>query len=336
MRLRNDLSNDVQAALREAERMMGRDSNIHSVGWGEKLREGNLKTGKNSVVFGVKDKKPRSQLTTEVYIPGSLFGCPTDVVERPAALIELLGLLLRSDDRGLAVTGAMAARNVNQQCHQCPVPGGIQIQPDGKSWVGTLGCKVVYQDATTGKLRHGAITNWHVATGDIDRDLHQPTIQKPWVGFVARSPGVSFSETNRVDLSILDIQRVTGDYAPLTHCVKPEQLTLGAYSKELSTGGIGTVVARDGRTLGRIDNGQCIQIGATIRVGYGGGKTALFTDQFIISRPDGDFSAPGDSGSMVFEYPAMRPFGLLFAGGGGVTIVSPAEYVLTGGVHSFQ
>ena len=104
----------------------------------------------------------------------------------------------------------------------------------------------------------------------------------------------------------------------------------------MSTGSIGTRVARDGRTLGRVDDGVVSQIGATVKVGYGEG-TATFVDQMVVTRSEGDFSAPGDSGSMVFGYPSMKPFGLLFAGGGGTTIVSPAEYAISvGGVHSFR
>jgi hypothetical protein len=78
-------------------------------------------------------------------------------------------------------------------------------------------------------------------------------------------------------------------------------------------------------------------VGASVRVGYGADGTALYLDQIIASHPSGRFSAPGDSGSMVFERPSMKPFGKLFAGGGGTTIISPANYMLDpGGVHSFQ
>lgn len=331
MRLKRDLPAVLQIALEEAEKLMVADStgNIHSVGWGERITDG-LALGLNGVIFTVK-RKTTPEVAGRQLIPFVIHKYRTDVVERSPATIELLYL-----DRGLQATGI---QNANQQCHQSPVPGGVQIQPEGKPWVGTLGVKVVYQDEITGALRHGATTNWHVATGDIDRDLHQPNTQKPYVGFVARSPGVSFTETNHVDLAILDIERTDGPYAPLTHCVKPEQLTLGAYQKELSSGGLGTRVARDGRTLGRIDDGEIVQIGATIRVGYGAQGTALFTDQMIVAGgASGDgFSAPGDSGSMVFSYPDMKPSGKLFAGGGGITVVSPAEYMMElGGVHSFQ
>lgn len=323
IRLKQDLPLIAQEALAKAEQIMAADNNIHTVGWGEKIK-GGVATGNMGLVFTVKKKKSRPV----VMVPPSVAGQWTDVVQRRPASIELLRL-----DCGLITH----AQNAHQQCYGSPVPGGVQIQPESKSWVGTLGCKVIYQEQQTHRLCHGAITNWHVATGDVSRGLCQPTTQRSWVGKVAQSPGISFSETNHVDLSVLDIQRVDGPYAPKTHCVKPEQVTLGAYQKELSTGGVGTQVARDGRTLGRITDGECIQVGATIRIGYDAGKTALFTDQLIISRVDGGFSAPGDSGSMVFEYPAMKPFGLLFAGGGGITVVSPVEYVIElGGVHSFQ
>ncbi len=224
---------------------------------------------------------------------------------------------------------------VHRQCHNTPIPGGVECFPIGKNWLGTLGCKVVYE-SDSGELRHGAITNYHVATGVVGTKMGQPGGNNEWFGQVAYSPGVSFIKGNYVDLAVLDIKRTDGKYAPVTHTVEPRQVTLGTYSKEISTGGVGTTVARDGRTMGRLTDGRVVQVGVTVKVGYGNG-VATFHDQFVCTRNNGEFSLPGDSGSMVFEWPSMNPFGLLFAGGGGTTIVSPAEYIVSlGRVVSFS
>jgi len=332
-RLRRELRPDIQLALKEAEALMRSDpsGNIHQVYWGVPTARYHSRFSE-AVVFVVKRKVPLRDIAAlgSPLVPGRLMGyLMTDVQERPRAEIALLRL---SDMRAHQyITG------VHVECHDAPIPGGVQIQPDGAPWLGTLGCKIVYR-ADDGTLRHGAITNYHVATDVRNRPIVQPMGSRPWFARVAYSPGVKFGGVaNQIDISVLDIERADGAYAPSTHTVKPEQVTLGRYSQELSQGGLGTTVARDGRTLGRLTDGICTGIGASVTVGYGAGQVALFTDQLIVTRLSGSFSAPGDSGSMVFEWPAMRAFGLLFGGGEDTTIVSPVEYAISEArVYSFE
>ena len=92
---------------------------------------------------------------------------------------------------------------------------------------------------------------------------------------------------------------------------------------------LGLVVGKSGRTTG-LTQGRVTQIGVSVNVNFGGGRVALFRNQTAIrsvnSRP---FSAGGDSGSLVWEWrTGVRPVGLLFAGGGGVTFVNPISAVL--------
>ena len=82
------------------------------------------------------------------------------------------------------------------------------------------------------------------------------------------------------------------------------------------------VVGKTGRTT-QLTRGIVIDCSATIRVSYGGGKVALFADQMAIRGIGADFSAGGDSGSLIWTWDARRnPVGLLFAGGGGVTFAN--------------
>lgn len=324
-RLRRDLPLDAQAALAQADQLLlDPAGNIHSVGWG--IQTVNGKEQGVGIVVTVQ-RKHLDCVALGCFIVPLFFGTfRTDVQEQPEQEIQLL----RGRYHQYRFTDSL-----HQKCYNTPIPGGVECYPIGKAWLGTLGCKVIFRDSD-GRLRHGAITNCHVATDVIGTPLGQPGGNGRWFAKVSCSPGINFSGANYVDLSVLDIERTDGVYAPSTHTVKAEQVTLGRYLAELSEGGIGTTVARDGRTLGRIVDGKVSQIGVTVRVGYGGGKVATFVDQLICTRSGGEFSAPGDSGSMVFEHPSPKPLGLLFAGGGGTTIVSPAEYVISrGGVTQF-
>ena len=335
MRLRRDLPSGVQEALADGDKIMKRDrsGNIHSVGWGEERTDGEL-TGDQTVIFTVKKKCENPSGIGSIYVAPMLHGEYTDVIEAPQAEVAVL-----FPDRMWPYTAPVEALagESHRQCYDSPIPGGVRIMPEGKQWAGTLGCKVIARGKNG--LYHAAITNCHVATADVGQKLIQPAnVSRPWFATVAFSPGIKFGgQVNKIDISVLDILRMGGEYGDGTHTVKPEQLTLGRYKKELCKCGVGAVVARDGSTLGRVDDGRCTQVGVSIQVSYGPNGVALFTDQFVVKGSTGLFSAPGDSGSMVFQYPEMLPFGLLFAGGEGMTVVSPAEFVLEyGNVHSFQ
>nr|MDQ3989739.1 hypothetical protein [Actinomycetota bacterium] len=58
-------------------------------------------------------------------------------------------------------------------------------------------------------------------------------------------------------------------------------------------------------------------------------RVALFRDQMAIRAASGDFSAGGDSGSVIWTWDSSRrPVGLLFAGGGGTTFANRMDRVL--------
>lgn len=91
---------------------------------------------------------------------------------------------------------------------------------------------------------------------------------------------------------------------------------------------VGMVVGKSGRTT-QLTQGRIADCSATIRVNFGGGRVALFRDQMGIRGLRGDFSAGGDSGSLIWTWDARRnPVGLLFAGGGGWTFANKIGHVL--------
>lgn len=80
---------------------------------------------------------------------------------------------------------------------------------------------------------------------------------------------------------------------------------------------------KSGRTTGTT-NGIIQDINATVRVGYGDGKSALFKEQMMFSN----MSAGGDSGSLIVRKSDKKAVALLFAGSDLVTIASPIEHAL--------
>jgi hypothetical protein len=92
---------------------------------------------------------------------------------------------------------------------------------------------------------------------------------------------------------------------------------------------LGMIVGKSGRTT-QLTQGRITGVNATIRVNFGGGRVALFQDQFAVQRTSsGLFSDGGDSGSSIWTWTSSRnPVGLLFAGGGGVTFANRMTRVL--------
>lgn len=91
----------------------------------------------------------------------------------------------------------------------------------------------------------------------------------------------------------------------------------------------GMIVGKTGRTT-QLKAGRVVDTSATIRVNFGGGRVALFRDQLSIRGLNGNFSAGGDSGSLIWTWDkSRRPVGLLFAGGGGITFGNKIGRVLS-------
>lgn len=104
--------------------------------------------------------------------------------------------------------------------------------------------------------------------------------------------------------------------------VKQEIEKIGIVSGILKDIEPGHKVRKTGRTT-EYKTGSVEQTGASVLVGYGTGRTALFVDQYITTN----ISAPGDSGSVVVDRDSQKFVGLLFAGSDTRTIVNPISYV---------
>lgn len=95
------------------------------------------------------------------------------------------------------------------------------------------------------------------------------------------------------------------------------------------TATVGMIVGKTGRTT-QLTNGRVIDVSASLRVNFGFGRVANYRDQISIRGLNGDFSQPGDSGSLIWTWDSRRaPVGLLFAGGGGITFGNKIARVLS-------
>jgi hypothetical protein len=107
---------------------------------------------------------------------------------------------------------------------------------------------------------------------------------------------------------------------------------IGIPSSVVATPSVGMSVAKSGRTTG-LTTGTISSINTTVSVQYtarcGGGKrfTVNYTGQVVIGP--GNFSAGGDSGSLIVtNNSAHQPVALLYAGSSTSTIGNPADEVL--------
>jgi CBS domain-containing protein len=298
----------ITQALRIMEERMSQYG-IHTVYEGRNLVGGVDKGA--AVVCVVEEKGPRAQSTPiPAYIETETgHQIPTDVVANP-----------RPHDLRLRLP-EIQSQNDHQRCHNCPIPGGVQIAPQGAPWVGTLGAALKLGD------KYGALTNAHVSglRGE-GTPCCQPSGRSGQIGVFSKVVGMRFDGgANYIDAAIIDTLLTSGPFSPQTHTVVPSQFGLGRINPQPKPAAVGDVVRKTGRTTG-ITTGRIVGINATSRVGYDEGQ-ATFRNQIVIEANSGTFSAGGDSGSLIVSQD-LRPVALLFAGGGGQTIANPIEYVL--------
>jgi hypothetical protein len=115
--------------------------------------------------------------------------------------------------------------------------------------------------------------------------------------------------------------------------VNPDILNIGPIASTVVAATVGLPVQKMG-SASCLTTGTIFAVGAHGKVSYGGGKVAKFVNQILI---EGDFSAPGDSGSLIVTQEVCpQAVGLLFAGASAtrrhqaLTILNPISAVLSG------
>ncbi len=203
-----------------------------------------------------------------------------------------------------------------------PVPIGVSTGHPAVT-AGTIGCRV------TNGTDVFALSNNHVYANENLASLEDAVIQPGTfdgglspaddIGTLYAYEDIYFDGSdNTIDAAIALSSTVDlGNATPSGGYGIPKSTTVSA--------GFGQVVKKYGRTTG-LTKGQIWALNVTVDVGYSTG-VARFVGQFGIVPTKGQFSAGGDSGSLIITQKG-NPVGLLFAGGGGWTFANPIDDVL--------
>ena len=305
--------------------------NVVGMGVGYKETKG-AKTDRLALVVMVKKKVSIEELKERDVIPAEIEGVITDVIE----VGEIVALQARTD-------------------RWRPAPGGVSIG-HYKITAGTLG--VLVRDVETDEVL--ILSNNHVMANSNDATQGDPILQpgphdggtiaedtianlvrfipiqfesepspspctfsKAIAGitnFLARLVG---SKHRLLPVVVQQANQVDGALAkPVSpDVVKNEILEIGSVTGEREAE-LGMEVKKSGRTTG-LTTGTVQLLDASVTVGYGGGRNALFTNQILTTN----MSQGGDSGSLLVSGEGNNAVGLLFAGSDQVTIHSPIGFV---------
>ncbi len=305
--------------------------NVVGLGAGYKETKG-VKTDRMALVVMVRKKVSIEELKKRDVVPAVIEGVITDVIE----VGEIIALQARTD-------------------RWRPAPGGVSIG-HFKITAGTLGALV--KDVETDEVL--ILSNNHVMANSNDAtpgdSILQPgphdggTVAKDTIANLERFVPIQFqsepppipcpvskmvagianflawlvgSKHRLLSVVIQQANQVDGAVAKPTgpEVVNNEILEIGTVTEDTEPE-LGMEVRKSGRTTG-LTTGTIQLLDASVNVGYGGGKTALFTNQILTSN----MSKGGDSGSLLVKREGNRAIGLLFAGSDQVTIHNPIGYV---------
>lgn len=258
------------------------------------------------------------------------------VDEVKSLLVDSMGVSAASDDNvpvNVIVTGIIDAQN--HRAKYRATPSGVSVG-HYKITAGTIGCLAIGRRSPRNR-RLMILSNNHVLANSNNARFGDSVIQpgrydggvspRDRVAILERFVPINFSgRCNYVDAA-------TAWCWP--NLVRQEELYerggknyLYRISRRIIACQRGQVVGKSGRTTG-LTRGRIVDCSASVRVNYGNGRVALFCDQIVIQGIGGNFSAGGDSGSVIWTWDGRRnPVGLLFAGGGGYTIANKMTRVL--------
>ena len=206
-----------------------------------------------------------------------------------------------------------------------PVPIGISAGHPAIT-AGTLGARLIAGNNVW------ALSNNHVFADENNANIGDHVIQPgafdggslpgDFIGVLADFEPIDFSAgaSNVIDAAVAQVaDGDLGNSTPGDGYGTPRSATVAA--------AVNLRVMKYGRTTGQT-KGRIQGINAIVNVGYDSG-VARFVGQIVIGG--GGFSSGGDSGSLIVVEKggdARKAVGLLFAGGGGVTIANPIDPVL--------
>jgi hypothetical protein len=261
---------------------------------------------------------------------------PESVSQVTARLASVAGIsALAADDFPIHVVTTGVVDAFQHRMRLRPSPGGISVG-HFRVTAGTQGCLVRGRNAprnarlmilsnnhVLANVNAGALGDAIIQPGAFDGG-HAPADQ---IAVLERFVPINFAGGNNI------VDCATGWAWP--DRVRRELMYVsGGVIRYFTVGGVpvaalpGMGVGKSGRTT-QLTSGHITAIGVTVNVNYGGGRVGHFVNQMSVRAPSGDFSAGGDSGSLIWTWDARRaPVGLLFAGGGGTTFANRIGDVL--------
>lgn len=219
-----------------------------------------------------------------------------------------------------------------------PAPGGISVG-HFRVTAGTLGCLVTGNRAPRNRRRMILSNNHVIANSNSARIgdcISQPgradggSCPRDQIAVLERFARINFARG-----SFNYIDAATGWAWP--DRVRPEHIYLSGGRRRLFRVGrspvaprVNMIVGKTGRTT-QLTQGRITAVNVTVNVNFGGGRVAQFRDQIAVRGFNGNFSAGGDSGSLIWQWTrGLPPVALLFAGGGGTTFGNRITRVLGG------
>jgi len=254
---------------------------------------------------------------------------PMSYDETKAVIVDSMGVSAASSEEmpvNVVVTGPIDAQPHRFKIR--PAPGGVSVG-HYKITAGTLGCLARGRRAPRNR-RILVLSNNHVLANSNNARFGEP-ITQPGHHDGGRSPRDRIAILER--FVPIRFGRGRFNYVDCAtgwawhRLVRKEMiyrtsrgLRFFRISSRIRGCRRGMIVGKTGRTT-QLRVGRIVDCNASLWVNYGGGRKAFFRDQVVIRGINRNFSAGGDSGSIIWTWDRSRnPVGLLFAGGGGYTI----------------
>lgn len=266
--------------------------NVLGVGYGAKVTGGQPAENVCLRVY-VRHKLPRTELTSGDLVPDQVAGLPTDVIQ---------------------VGDVVAYRPV-----RCGVSiGHVDIT------AGTLGALLHTEDDDSPHI----LSNNHVLAN----------VNQASIGDAILEPGPADGGTDPIaeltDFEPIQLHGPTNLMdAAIARVLDPADVlaeieTIGAVQNPPVEAALYQSVRKHGRTT-KHTVGVVMDLSADLWVRVLPQANAWFEDQLVVVGAGGEFSQPGDSGSLVVDAVTKAPMALLFAGGQGHTFVNPIDRILT-------
>ena len=322
---------------------------VHTAYIGWKISNGEIvvdEFGKpvKALVAAVEKKLPLSELSNPV--PKTYNAYVTDVIEMPRMYanppIKKTSTDLQSRIRPLAGGLSIGHKGITagtlgcvvfteEMSYEPPEQGNLSWWHQFLKWLKKVFGIETLSDLVPGKMTITSIpllmSNNHVLANEnmakIGDEILQPgkhdggRLETDVVGFLDSFTPIEFDRPNIMDVA----------FATLTDGVDyvPGIIDRWVMRDDIAKPELDMLVEKTGRTTG-YKVGKIIGLDASSYVEYDYG-TAYFEDQILIQDINGHFSAGGDSGSLITDGDG-RPVGLLFAGGGDITLANKMQNIV--------